>query len=140
MFGKTLPALPTRDAVLPVLGILLLSIRENQPVSGLLAVLPQRFTASGRIRNFPTEESAEILAALQDAAAVENVFGDRFGQVQSIDRTDGLRITFQTLEILHLRPSGNAPEFRCYNEAASQERAQEMQRQSMDVLLRLKAS
>jgi len=36
--------------------------------------------------------------------------------------------------VLHMRPSGNAPEFRCYNEAGSEERVQEMQRISMDIL------
>jgi phosphomannomutase len=58
--------------------------------------------------------------------------------VESIDRTAGLRVTFQSLEVLHMRPSGNAPEFRCYNEADSEERVQQMQRISMDVLLKLK--
>jgi len=36
---------------------------------------------------------------------------------------DGLRITFANGEIVHLRPSGNAPELRCYAEADNQERA-----------------
>jgi phosphomannomutase len=138
MFGKKQSALPTRDAVLPVLSIILLSIKEGKTISGLLADLPQRFTASDRIQNFPTEESAKIIEQLKDEAAIEAVFGDLFGKVESIDRTDGLRITFQSLEVLHLRPSGNAPEFRCYNEAASQERVLEMQQASMEKLLQLK--
>ena len=66
------------------------------------------------------------------------MFGELFGKVESIDRTDGLRVTFQTSEVLHMRPSGNAPEFRCYNEASSPERAVEMQQQSMETLLKLK--
>jgi phosphomannomutase len=37
-----------------------------------------------------------------------------------------------------MRPSGNAPEFRCYNEADSEERVQEMQKISMKILLKLK--
>ena len=138
MFGKKLPALPTRDAVLPVLSILLLSVKEGKTVSGLTAELPQRFTASDRIQNFPTEESAKIIERLCDEIAIIEVFGERFGSVESIDCTDGLRITFTSQEVLHLRPSGNAPEFRCYNEAASQSRVLDMQRQSMDVLLQLK--
>ncbi len=138
MFGNVLPALPTRDAVLPVLSIILLSIKEGKAISELTADLPQRFTASDRIQDFPTEESAKIIEQLKDEAAVEEVFGELFGKVESIDRTDGLRITFRSLEVLHLRPSGNAPEFRCYNEAASQARVLEMQRQSMDMLLKLK--
>ena len=39
------------------------------------------------------------------------------------DTTDGLRITFSNDEILHLRPSGNAPELRCYTEADTEARA-----------------
>lgn len=138
MFGKTLRALPTRDAVLPVLSIILLSIQEGLTISGLLAGLPQRFTASDRIQNFPAEESAKILAQFEEVSAIDAAFGETFGNVESVDRTDGLRVTFETQEVLHMRPSGNAPEFRCYNEAGSQERVLEMQLQSMNVLLHLK--
>jgi len=35
-----------------------------------------------------------------------------FGKPQDIDYTDGVRIIFNNGEISHLRPSGNAPEFR----------------------------
>ena len=113
--GKELRALPTRDAVLPVLSIILLSIKERKPISALLAEVPQRFTASDRIQNFPTEESRKILEQFKEVSAIEDAFGDAFGKVESVDRTDGLRVTFQSLEVLHMRPSGNAPEFRCYN-------------------------
>jgi phosphomannomutase len=78
------------------------------------------------------------LNLLQDKAAVEEMFGSLFGEVDQLDRTDGLRITFDSGEVLHLRPSGNAPEFRCYNEADSIERVREMQQQSMERLLVLK--
>lgn len=138
VFGNELTALPTRDAVLPVLSILLLSIQEGKTISGLRSGLPQRFTASDRIQNFSTEESAKILAQFEKVSAIEAAFGEVFGEVESVDRTDGLRVTFQTLEILHMRPSGNAPEFRCYNEAGSPKRVLEMQQQSMEVLLKLK--
>jgi phosphomannomutase len=136
--GKVLRALPTRDAVLPVLAIILLSIKERKPISKLLAELPQRFTASDRIQDFPTEESKKILERFNEASAIEDAFGDAFGKVASVDLTDGLRVTFESSEVLHMRPSGNAPEFRCYNEAGSEQRVREMQQQSMDVLIKLK--
>ncbi len=136
--GKELRALPTRDAVLPILAIILLSIKERKPISALLADLPQRFTASDRIQDFPTEESAKILEQFEEGTAIEDAFGEAFGKVESIDRTDGLRVTFESSEVLHMRPSGNAPEFRCYNEADSEERVLEMQKQSMAILLKLK--
>jgi len=44
-------------------------------------------------------------------------------QVLTIDRTDGLRVEFDTGDIVHLRPSGNAPELRCYAESSDQNEA-----------------
>jgi len=40
-----------------------------------------------------------------------------------IDQTDGLRVEFNTGDIVHLRPSGNAPELRIYAESSSSEKA-----------------
>ncbi len=37
-------------------------------------------------------------------------------------------------EIIHLRPSGNAPELRCYNEAATAERTAELNVACMKIL------
>jgi phosphomannomutase len=130
--GRKLRALPTRDAVIVMLGILLLAKAQGKTVSQLAAGLPARFTASDRLKNFAAEKSRAILAKFDsgieavDRAAIENVFGDICGKVVSLNRTDGLRITFTNEEIIHLRPSGNAPEFRCYAEAASDERAREI--------------
>jgi len=126
--GKTLTALPTRDAVLPIISLLLLSIREGKTISQLLADLPQRFTASNRLKEFPTETSKAKLAEFADggAGAFEAAFGRLCGTVTDIDATDGLRATFDNAEVIHLRPSGNAPEFRCYNEAATPQRAVEL--------------
>jgi phosphomannomutase len=54
--------------------------------------------------------------------------------IDSVNRTDGLRIIFDIQEIVHLRPSGNAPEFRCYTEADRPERAQEMNEVCLGVM------
>jgi phosphomannomutase len=130
--GKILRALPTRDAVIVILGILLLAKSQGKKVSELAASLPAWFTASDRLKNFATEKSAAILAGFNsgsetaDKAAVQKMFGDICGSVAALNRTDGLRIIFQNEEIIHLRPSGNAPEFRCYTEAATNERAREI--------------
>jgi phosphomannomutase len=127
--GKILRALPTRDAVIVMLGILLLAKAQRKTVSQLAASLPARFTASDRLKNFATEKSAAILAKFNsgsetaDKTAIEKMFGGMCGSVAALNRTDGLRIIFQNEEIIHLRPSGNAPEFRCYAEAETDERA-----------------
>jgi phosphomannomutase len=46
------------------------------------------------------------------------------GVETALDQTDGLRMTFQDGRIVHLRPSGNAPECRLYAEAESKAAAQ----------------
>jgi len=53
LFGKSLRALPTRDAVILHLCIILLAIREGKKLSELTASLPKRYTASDRLKNFP---------------------------------------------------------------------------------------
>ena len=138
--GRTLSALPTRDAIIVPLMVILLAAQANVPISGLLAGLPQRFTSSGRLKAFPTELSQSRLAALnsgdlnRDLAAAEALLGSEFGKVTAIDATDGIRVTFASEEVVHLRPSGNAPELRCYNEAATEVRAMEMNRICMGIL------
>ena len=130
--GKMLRALPTRDAVIVMLGILLLAKAETKTISKLAATLPARFTASDRLKNFAIEKSMAILTKFNsgseaaDKIEIEKMFGEICGQVTSLNRTDGLRITFANAEVIHLRPSGNAPEFRCYAEATTDERAREI--------------
>jgi phosphomannomutase len=130
--GRILRAVPTRDAVIVMLGILLLAKTQGKTVSRLAAGLPARFTASDRLKDFATAKSAAILANFNsgdvaaDRSAMEKMFGGICGTVAGVNRTDGLRIVFQNEEIIHLRPSGNAPEFRCYAEAASDARAREI--------------
>jgi phosphomannomutase len=140
--GRKLRALPTRDAVIVMLGILLLAKQTGQSVSALAATLPARFTASDRLKNFATGQSRALLArfnsgsAAADHAALEEMFGGICGRVAALNRTDGLRITFANEEIIHLRPSGNAPEFRCYAEAATDERARAITAEALGVISR----
>ncbi len=132
--GRALRALPTRDAVIVHITILMAAMERGETVSALLQSLPQRYTASDRLKEFPTELSQVRIAEFnsgdfaQDKVAIEASFGDLFGTVKAIDATDGVRITFDSEEVVHLRPSGNAPELRCYNEAATNGRALEMNR------------
>lgn len=143
--GKKLRALPTRDAVVVLLGILVLARTQGKRISGLAGSLPQRCTASDRLKKFATERSAEILRRFStgsdsgDRQAIEAVFGQLCGRVSAIDWTDGVRITFTGEEVIHLRPSGNAPEFRCYSEAASEDRAREITARALQLVSELAA-
>ncbi len=142
--GRTLRALPTRDAVLPILSLLLLARSEGRTLSQLVGTLPARYTASGLLKNCPVERSRAILSRYStgndaaDRSALATDFTS-LGEVITIDRTDGVRVTFANGEIVHLRPSGNAPEFRCYNEAASEARVNELGAACMAVVAGLAA-
>lgn len=122
--GKSLKRLPTRDAILPA--IMLLVAAGDGVISELVSALPQRFTHSDRIQNFATEKSQAIITHGQKDPA-EFLLQLGFGNVdiKNVDGTDGLRITLADNSIIHLRPSGNAPELRCYAEAPTCGKANE---------------
>lgn len=120
--GKTIKALPTRDALLPA--VVLLAAAAEVKLSAQVASLPARFTASDRIQNIPTSSSQALLAqASADSSELLGLLDMSEKPLHAINTTDGLRMTFSDGEIVHLRPSGNAPELRCYAEADTTERA-----------------
>lgn len=138
--SQILSHLPTRDAVIVLLAILVRANAGQVPVSVLMAALPHRYTFSDRLKNMPSEISQSRLAAFssgdrqQDIEALQGEFGETLGKIQSVDHTDGVRMTLLNGEIVHLRASGNAPELRCYSEAASPELAVEVNRLCMQQL------
>lgn len=128
--SQTLAALPTRDAVLPILAVLVDARRRGVTLSKLQAQLPSRHTFSERLQNYPTAHSQALISHLERGSEAEilerltAIFGDLAGEADGIDRTDGLRIHFAGGDIIHLRPSGNAPELRCYTESDTAEQAE----------------
>ena len=132
-----LTALPTRDAILPMLAILAASQAAGCRISALQADLPARYTYSDRLKEFPTEISQSHLAEFIDSdtqkalARVNQFLGDGFSAAKQIDNTDGIRITLENEEVVHIRPSGNAPELRCYTESDSAEAAQALNDRAM---------
>jgi len=134
--SNTLDALPTRDALLPILAVLAAAQEAKMKLSTLNNGLPERYTASDRLQNFPTEASKKLINEwANDSAAFSALLDDQYGLYVKQDTTDGLRLTFDSEVIIHLRPSGNAPEFRCYSEAASPSIAAAI---TQDVLSRIK--
>jgi phosphomannomutase len=130
--GALLQALPTRDALLPIIGALVQALSTNQSISALFASYPRRFTQAGLIDNFPTAASQKILEELKDLERAQEIIGqvaspaNRLINLVSIDATDGIRMRFKNDDVLHIRPSGNAPQLRAYSNAASQSRADEI--------------
>ncbi|MES1260541.1 MAG: phosphomannomutase [Acidobacteriota bacterium] len=132
--GRTLGALPTRDAVLPILGVLFSAQEQGLSLPELFAKLPPRFSRAALLRNFPRAGGQRIVQLLTagDAVGVSRITAQLeaffkpeagFSAIRKIDYTDGVRILFENGEVAHFRPSGNADEFRVYAVADSQIRA-----------------
>ncbi|WP_022684277.1 phosphomannomutase [Sphingobium bisphenolivorans] len=138
--GRSLSALPTRDAVLPILAVLVDARRRKVSLSALQAQLPPRYTFSERLQDYPTSQSQALIAHLQEGGEAEimarltQMFGALVGTADGIDTTDGLRIHFEAGDIIHLRPSGNAPELRCYTESDTAERAAWLNEQALRLI------
>ncbi|SFP04359.1 phosphomannomutase [Mesorhizobium sp. NFR06] len=123
--GKTLSALPTRDSFLPILAVLGTVASTGRSLSSLRETWNLPVCASERLENFPVEKSHGLMRKLTDRDTLQKFLAP-FGAVADVDETDGLRARMTSGEIIHLRPSGNAPEFRCYAEAGSHDRATEI--------------
>jgi phosphomannomutase len=123
---QELRALPTRDCFLPILATLSLAASRKQPVSEVTSAYHLPFAAADRLENFPVETSARLMAHLR--AGSENIaaFLQPLGEVDSVSDIDGLRVTLRDRRIVHLRPSGNAPEMRCYIEAKTETEAADL--------------
>jgi phosphomannomutase len=123
--GGVLTALPTRDPIIVQLGVMLSAVQNNKTIGELMATLPARFTASDRLTEFPTAISQARIAELltQGMGSIDGFAQPLIGKVVGVDTTDGLRVIGQSGDTIHLRPSGNAPELRCYAESTSSEHA-----------------
>ena len=100
--------------------------RTGRPLAEIAADFRFLAGASDRLEGVPSEASASFLEKLAtDAAHADKIFAV-LGGVANIDNHDGVRITARNGEVVHFRPSGNAPELRCYVEAKAQSRADEL--------------
>lgn len=133
--GSVTKALPTRDAFLPLLLVL---ANRNLRISQQIEKLPRRYTFSDRIAEFPFSFSKRLFEILKDGQLKDQLdlqtqmFGHFAGGAYSIDYTDGVRTTFESGIIIHLRGSGNAPELRCYTEGDTEVSAKEVNRLALD--------
>lgn len=123
--GRTLPALMTRDAVLPMVAVFAAARAAGGSLSELVASLPVRRTATDRLQDVPREASLRIVERIL-AGDMGVLPVGLLGELDSVDQTDGVRLTFESGRVVHIRPSGNAPELRCYVEAASEGEAAEV--------------
>lgn len=129
--ARGLSPLITRDAVLPIL----CALAEGPPLSQRVAQEPAVFTATGLLRDMPWDRAR---------AYVEQLCSDRSGRAAwlariktsetSMDTTDGLRMMLADGRVIHIRPSGNAPEMRIYTEAGTPRAADALRDSGLAIL------
>lgn len=121
--GKSVSPLPTRDCFLPLLAALQLVSKERKPLSAIAAGYELPVAAADRLQDFPQEKSAALMAHLRSSRTNLESFLAPIGAVENTSDIDGLRVTLGNGNTIHFRPSGNAPEMRCYVEAANEDEA-----------------
>jgi phosphomannomutase len=129
-----LAALPTRDCMLPIIAPLFAAKQAKISMADLVAALPQCFTAADRLQDIDRVKAAAFLTDLINSPSAREGFFAPFGTIARVDLTDGLRVDFDTGDVIHLRPSGNAPEFRIYAQSSSEARAKVLNAQALQAV------
>jgi phosphomannomutase len=127
---RKLDRLLSRDSFLPILSVLAYSHVSGKKISNLLDLLPSRFTFSEHIEGVSTESSSHFMDKhfntgniAMDIRNAEELFSGLIDQISNIEKIDGVRILSKNREVIHIRPSGNAPELRIYSESNNPNRA-----------------
>ncbi|WP_312360131.1 phosphomannomutase [Ensifer sp.] len=132
--GKVLKALPTRDCFLPILAVLASAAERGTTLSGLAASYRLPVALSDRLENFPVETSTRLMAFLRAETANLGSFLADIGRPAAVSDIDGLRVTLADGRTVHFRPSGNAPEMRCYVEAETVAEAETLLAQGLSTV------
>lgn len=125
---KNISALPTRDALLPMI------IYLKQVHSGWIKkhedFLFSKINLSGLLKEFPLSTSKKILEEVGafpvKLIEFSSAFRRYFPAIKEVNQVDGVKILSDSGATVHLRPSGNAPEFRVYVEARDRTAANEI--------------
>ena len=127
--GAVLSALLTRDAILPILGVLFAAAENRLSLVELFDRLPKRFSRAALLENFPRSLGLKIVTFFSAGATAQKLLAKfftqemGFGSIVHVDCTDGVRVLFDNGDVAHVRPSGNADELRIYTVADTQVRA-----------------
>jgi phosphomannomutase len=117
---KLVTALPTRDAVLPLVAVLAAARERGVSVAELVATLPARAKATGRIADVDTQRGRVWIEQL--VASPKSL--ELLDKTEDVQTVDGAKFMLADGNSLHLRLSGNAPELRVYVESSNDATAQ----------------
>jgi len=126
--------LPTRDAVLPI--VIYLKMLSSGWVEKNESFLFSKFNVSGLLKDFSSDRSRKVLTEVDvDPPRLLNWdtnLKSIFGSLKNKNTVDGVKLISETGVCVHLRPSGNAPEFRVYIEAGSKDEAELLLKSSLN--------
>lgn len=132
--GKTVSPLPTRDCFLPLLAVLKLAADQQKPLSEIAAAYKLPVAAADRLQDFAQEKSSALMEHLRSSRTNLESFLRPVGTVKDTSDIDGLRVTLGNGNTIHFRPSGNAPEMRCYVEAANEDDANALLNEGLNLI------
>lgn len=124
--GRLFTALPTRDSFLPILAVLSRAAAQKLSLSAVASSYKLPVATGDRLENFPVKTSAALMAHLRQSPDNLTAFLTPVGIIAGTSDIDGLRVTLGNGRIIHFRPSGNAPEMRCYVEAETEVAANDL--------------
>lgn len=130
--NRTLSRLPTRDAVLPLLAVIGSAAAAKQSLADFIAPLPMRPALSDRLTEVPTERTRALVERLVSEPDYAASYFAGIGDIESFSTIDGPRFVLEGGDVIHYRPSGNAPELRCYVEGGTPDRAALLLRWGLD--------
>jgi phosphomannomutase len=94
--GRTLSALPTRDAMLPILCCLGSIAERGEPLARIAEDFRFKAAASNRLPEVPGERSAAFLARLEREAPFRDELLADLGGAADVSARDGVRLTART--------------------------------------------
>ncbi|MCX2698418.1 MULTISPECIES: phosphomannomutase [Ochrobactrum] len=130
--GQPLTALPTRDALLPILACLSTIKQSQKPLSEIAKSYGFRIALSDRLQNVAQEKTAAFLSVITQEEARLRLF-PLTDAVIRLETIDGVKLFFASGNAIHYRASGNAPELRCYVEAATEEQAAQLLTMGLEI-------
>ncbi len=119
----TLRALPTRDALLPIVCALVATQADGGDLRRAADALGAGHALADRLQDIPAAASGPFLARLAEDPEFAKQFFAEVGPISETNRLDGVRVLLSDGAVVHFRASGNAPELRCYVEATMADRA-----------------
>lgn len=128
----TLSALPTRDALLPILACLCTIKETGNPLSEIANSYGFRVALSDRLQEVPQQKSAAFLSVITQEEARLRLF-PLTDAIIRLETIDGVKLYFASGNAIHYRASGNAPELRCYVEASDKIKAEQLLTMGLDI-------